>query len=174
MCSVKIYILYLGSGRWAGTSWWVGWHTSPPCGSTPEALFPVLTLSRSSSYDPSLRFHPHVLCNRCHDLYSKGHFNVCVCVHLFLLPDSFPVHVCERFSEDLLCTSPSQGSPVGISRYRVTLMCQFCLKEWMKCWWNTVTHPPTHPLTPTQNSPRAFLMITVHHTQLTFFLKANL
>lgn len=72
---------------------------------------------------------------------------ILVCVFMFKHPP-----VCEQYCEGLLCVSPRRGSPVCVSRYRMTLMCQLYLEEWTESWWTTVTHIHTHRKPP-QGSP---------------------
>lgn len=67
--------------------------------------------------------HPSALCNCCHDLYNKGHC-VCVC--------SCPLGLLCVFENVLLkisCVHIPRRALQCVSRYRVTLMCQICLKR---------------------------------------------
>lgn len=107
---------------------------------------------------------------------------VCVCVFIYasscvFLPSGSPVHICARYSEGLcVCACPSWGSPVCVSRYRATLMCQLCLEEWTESWWTTMTHTHIHShRKPPQAPPTLWSLYTpIPHTPLTFFLKAYL
>lgn len=114
-CSVMIYVfIFGGQVRWTRRACW---RTSTPLGFTPEAVFP-LYLPLTYLTPLFFCFHsPCVLCNRCHDLYSKGHSTPqCVCVCMSLPACDLPVHAHEQFSKDLMCTSPSERSAVGVLR----------------------------------------------------------
>lgn len=93
----------------------------------------------------------------------------CVCVRR-LSPTAGLL--CTSDTKGLLYASPLRGSPVCVSRYNVTPMCQLCLEEWTENWWTTMTHTLSLSLTHTQNLLRVLPMIT--HTLLTFFLEAHL
>ncbi len=90
--------------------------------------------------------------------------SACVCMFrhpsVCVLPPVGLLCMCVwQYSEGLLCVSPSRGTPVCVSRYRVTLMCQLCLEEWTESWWTTVTQTHTHA----GNLLRALPMITAPH-----------
>lgn len=118
----------------------------------------ILTLvSHSWSFFPlNICLHPSALCNCCHDLYSKGHC-ACVC--------SCPLGLLCVFENGLLkisCVHIPRRALRCVSRYRVTLMCQICLKRAHWSAGGPLWLSPSH--THAGNFLRALPMITVPHT----------